>query len=518
MTTDWFAGLSPHRWTANRTREHNPAQIYGELFVDVQRRGIFSDQKTFADCVPKGSPDSIRDQYREARSRLHEPDALRAFVLEHFLLPEPFSTRVVAEGATVEGHVHELWEILRREPDVAVKGSSLLPLAHPYVIPGGRFREVYYWDSYFCLLGLLACGRNDLARHMLANCADLLHRYGLIPNGNRTYYLTRSQPPVLALMVELLATIDGDDAYRRYLPALQAELNYWNGIGATDHHVVRLPDGSCLQRYCDEADFPRLEAFAHDEEVARRSPQPPRTLFRHLRSAAESGWDFSSRWFAGGNGLEHTRTTEFVPVDLNCLLLRLEATLARAYRVTHAAERAEQLEAAAGARRQAIARYCWSEAEGFFFDHHAPTQECSPHFTLAGAVPLFVGIASQLQADAVAETLRSRFLQPGGLVTTLAASGEQWDWPNGWAPLQWMAIEGLKRYGHESLAAEIAQRWITLNVAVHARTGRLMEKYNVVDLSLPAGGGEYPTQDGFGWTNGVLIRLLRDYPPPVPPA
>jgi alpha,alpha-trehalase len=127
-------------------------------------------------------------------------------------------------------------------------------------------------------------------------------------------------------------------------------------------------------------------------------------------------------------------------------------------------------------------------------------------------VPLFTGVATQAQADAVAVTLRARFLQPGGLVTTLVHSGQQWDWPNGWAPLQWMAIAGLRRYGHESLAKEIALRWIALNGEVFRRTGRLLEKYNVVDLSIPAGGGEYPTQDGFGWTNGVLVRLRKDYP------
>lgn len=514
-TTDWFEGKEPYYWAANRSREGNPAQIYGELFVDIQRSAIFADQKTFVDCVPKEDPVLIRERYQREKAQLAGPDALRKFVVDHFLVPEASAAVALAGSDKVEDHIHKLWELLRRDPDLTVKGSSLLPLAHPYVIPGGRFREIYYWDSYFTMLGLRESGRDDLVRSMVDNFADLIRSYGLIPNGNRTYYLTRSQPPALALMVEFLVLTDGQAAYWKYLPALQAELDYWNGVSAANGHAVTLSEGSKLHRYYDQADFPRLEAFARDEAVAHHSTQEPRELFRNLRSGAESGWDFSSRWFAGGDTLESIRTTEFLPVDLNCLLLHLERTLAQAYHLAGAADQSRQLEQAAADRLAAINRYCWSETDGYFFDYHLNAGRCSPHFTLAGVTPLFIRAATQAQADAVAEILKTKFLQPGGLVTTLTTSGEQWDAPNGWAPMQWMAIAGLENYGHSKLAAEIAHRWIHLNVAVHARTGRLMEKYNVVDLSLPAGGGEYPTQDGFGWTNGVLLKLIRSYPRPA---
>ena len=130
-------------------------------------------------------------------------------------------------------------------------------------------------------------------------------------------------------------------------------------------------------------------------------------------------------------------------------------------------------------------------------------------WSLAGVYPLFVGMARQEQADSVADVIRNRFLKDGGLVSSLHHTGQQWDYPNGWAPLQWMAVKGLVDYGHNDLAGDIARRWVELNRDVFDRTGKMMEKYNVCDLSLEAGGGEYPLQDGFGWTNGVAVAFIQ---------
>lgn len=485
----------------------DPSEIYGLLFVDVQQSGIFADQKTFVDCVPKRRPGDIVTDYLQAKEHVD----LRAFVKDNFHLPdEPHFQAFVSE--TLDHHLETVWPLLQREPLPEPEGSSLLPLARSYVVPGGRFREVYYWDSYFAMLGLRVSGREELIVAMTDNFADLIRRYGMIPNGNRTYYLTRSHPPFLAAMVEFIAEREGPAAYLRYLPALEGELAYWNDRTHPTRHRVALADGQHLHRYYDRTDQPRPEAYAHDKKLHEKSPQIAGDFYRNMRSAAESGWDFSSRWFCDGSDLNCTATTELIPVDLNCFLVQLEETLGRAYETARLPERAQALRQAAEERRRAIVRYCWSDVQAFFFDYNHVRGTRSPAFTLAGVVPLFVGLASQAQADAVAETLRAKFLQPGGLVTTLVQSGQQWDWPNGWAPLQWMAVAGLRRYGHEILAREIALRWIALNSEVFRRTGRLLEKYNVVDLSLPAGGGEYPTQDGFAWTNGVLVRLKKEYP------
>jgi alpha,alpha-trehalase len=490
----------------------SPGEIYGELFVDVQRAHVFPDQKTFPDCVPRGDPAHIVSDYRAAKRAEGILD-LKAFVSAHFLIPES-SSPPVPETTSLESHLVALWKRLRRAPDVAVRGSSLLPLPQPYVVPGGRFREVYYWDSYFTMLGLRESGRDDLINSMVENFAYLIKTFGFVPNGNRSYYLSRSQPPFFSLMVELLAERQGDGVYRSYLPALRAEYAYWMDERFPTRHVVQLADGSRLTRYWDRRDAPRDEAFAADEAVAQKSPRDRAGVFRDLRSAAESGWDFSSRWFVDGKDLATIETTAIVPIDLNCLLFHLEQTLAQAYDATGDEVSGQRVRNAAAKRKRALLSACWSEEDGFFLDYDLKQKGRRSGLTLAGVAPLFFHLATQHQADAVAETVRRRFLRPGGVVTTLVDTGQQWDAPNGWAPLEWMTIRGLENYGHHALAADIAYRWLRLNRDVYARTGKMMEKYNVENTALAAGGGEYPSQDGFGWTNGVYLKLLHDYPEP----
>jgi alpha,alpha-trehalase len=483
----------------------DPATTYAELFRDVQEQHVFADQKTFVDCLPKLPAAEILARYR---ARPTGTD-LAAFVTEHFLVPEAPNLKAFA-AESLEHHLETLWDMLRREPHPVPGGSSLLPLSHPYIIPGGRFREIYYWDSYFTMLGLRVSKREGLIRAMADNCADLLARFGVIPNGNRSYYLSRSHPPLFAAMVRMIAEQDGAHAYLRYLPALEAELAYWNDqIHPTRHRVAHASAGT-LHRYYDRDETARPEAYAHDHKAQPTSGQAAPDYFRNMRSAAESGWDFSSRWFVDGEDIRATQTTRIVPVDLNCFLLQLEETTQHACHLAGREADANRLAAAVARRQEAIRTAFWSDADGYFFDLDAPSGARRQTLTLAGVVPLFVRVATQPQADAVAEMLRRRFLQPGGLVTTLVASGEQWDWPNGWAPLQWLAVAGLRHYGHSRLADEIARRWLQLNRDIFVRTGRLMEKYNVVDLTLRAGGGEYPTQDGFGWTNAVFVRLAQD--------
>lgn len=478
---------------------------YGPLAEAVSHQRLFADDKTFADAVPREPPETILTAYRA----LPAGSDLRRFVEQHFIIPvePPPAARVSPGGldtprASLPQHLETLWDLLRREPAPQVPGSSLIALAHPYIVPGGRFRELYYWDSYFTMLGLETSGRGKLCQSLVANFADLAARFHLIPNGNRTYYLSRSQPPFLSLMVDLIQTHGADPA--PYQTALRTEYAYWLDQTPGTRHVVRLPDGSVLQRYYDQLDSPRPEARLADETVARDAGRPAAEIYRDLRSAAESGWDFSSRWLDDGRSLSSIHTTDVVPVDLNCLLWHLESSLG--------------LAAAADRRRAALQRYCWSESEQFFCDYRISSGQPSPRLSLAGVFPLYFRLASAAQAQAVADRLRRSFLQSGGLVTTLDTTGQQWDAPNGWAPLQYLAIVGLLNYGQRDLAREIARRWVGLNSAVYRRTGKLMEKYNVVNLQLPGGGGEYPGQDGFGWTNGVLAALLQRYPLIAPAA
>lgn len=498
-----------------------PSQLYGELFHDVQMQRVFADGKTFVDALPNRDPQAILDDYL----RLRDSAAfdLRAFIAREFTTTVPPSSEYeTRSGEDVRAHIDRLWKVLRREPTPEPEHSSRLPLPRPYVVPGGRFNEIYYWDSYFTMLGLKASGEVQLIRDMCDNFAYLIDRYGHIPNGNRTYYLSRSQPPFFAAMVELLATIDGSAAYERYRDALRAEYEFWMqgaerfAPGQAHRRLVRLSDGTLLNRYWDDRAAPRDESYREDVLTARRAGRDEQEIYRHLRAGAESGWDFSSRWFADRRSLESIQTTDIIPVDLNSLLYQLELTLSRAYELQSARE-SRRFRAAASARRAAIHRYLWDEVGEVFVDYDWRKSVRSDRLSAATVTPLYFGLATEAQAQGVARAVRDRLLAPHGLSTTPLQTGQQWDAPNGWAPLQWMAIQGLNRYGETELARTIAQRWIERNVSVFRTTGKLVEKYDVTHTEAAAGGGEYPLQDGFGWTNGVLRALLEQYPALAPP-
>ncbi|MET0298617.1 MAG: trehalase family glycosidase, partial [Flavitalea sp.] len=413
----------------------------------------------------------------------------------------------------VKAHIKKLWAQLSRKQDAAVvEGNSLLPLPYPYVVPGGRFREVYYWDSYFTMLGLKESGEKALIENMVNNFTYLLNQYGHIPNGNRSYYLSRSQPPLYSFMVELVAEMNGNASFAIYLAGLEKEYDYWMDKSAPTKHVVKMPDGSILNRYYDQLDIPRQESYSEDETLSQGLPEPKKQkMNRDLRSAAESGWDFSSRWFADGKNISTIQTTDLIPVDLNSFLYNLEVVLARAYASRGDLMKERYLTQIAERRKAAINKYCWSSISGWYVDYNYVTRTPSTNLTLAGLAPLFCHVAQPARVKNIAYTIRRKFLKEGGLVTTLKNTGQQWDSPNGWAPLQWMGVKGLMNYGETELAQSIAKNWIRLNLKVYNETGKLMEKYDVVDLSKPAGGGEYPSQDGFGWTNGVLLKLISLY-------
>jgi alpha,alpha-trehalase len=485
------------------------------LFDDVQLNQLFPDGKTFVDCLPKSSPEEISTKYNQQKS---QPGFnLKQFVLANFELPVSHSNNYHSDtNKTVAENINKLWDVLTRQPDKV--GGSLLPLPHSYIVPGGRFGEIYYWDSYFTMLGLKVSGKYDMLENMVNNFSYLIDTVGYIPNGNRSYFIGRSQPPFYSLMIQLLADIKGKDVLSFYLPQLEKEYQFWmkgqEGLNETTsalHRVVRMPAGEILNRYWDENDTARPESYREDVELAHQSGQEPKKLYRHLRAGAESGWDFSCRWFKDSNKFTSIYTTDIVPVDLNCLLVHLEQTIAEAYRLKENIEAASQYELLAEKRKQAIQMYCWNTELGFYVDYDFIENKQKQSLTLAGLFPLTFNIATEEQSKKAATISKEKFLMPGGVVTTLETTGQQWDAPNGWAPLQWMTITGLENYGYHELAAEIAKRWIGLNTDVFKRTGKLMEKYNVVDTHLEAGGGEYEGQDGFGWTNGVLLALMKKY-------
>jgi alpha,alpha-trehalase len=487
-----------------------PEDIYGPLYRAVELARVFPDSKTFADMVPLGTPAAIMAAYRAERPQGRE--ALTVFVNLHFRRVGGIDERKL----TMREHIRALWPILAKPPMAVVPGSSALQLPYAYVVAGGRYQEMYYWDSYFTMLGLKADGETPLIESMLANFTALIAQYGHVPNGTRSYYLSRSQPPFLALMMDLSDTHDpATDAAR--LAALKAEYAFWMaGVGCLDaggacEHVVRMPDGSLLNRYWDARETPRDESYTEDVATSTAAGRRPGQVNRDLRAGAESGWDYSSRWLADGKTLATIHTTDIVPVDLNSLLWNLETSIARRCNAVGDAACASDYTARATKRAGAMNRYLWSAADKRFVDWDRAAGRASPSISAAMLYPLFVGLATQQQADATAALTAAKLVAPGGLRTTTVSNGQQWDQPNGWAPLLWVGVRGLDRYGKTALAEDLARRWVRTVSTYYDRTGRMIEKYDV-ETGAAGGGGEYPVQDGFGWTNGVTQALLDRYP------
>lgn len=501
----------------NQTAEQKSEQFdfyQSPFFKEVQLSGIFPDSKTFVDCTPKQPLSEINEIYESGKGE--EGFVLRDFVLEHFELPVTPVTGFKSDTSkTVVEHCTDLWPVLTRQPDEYDPLSSLIPLPESYIVPGGRFREIYYWDSYFTMEGLVESGQAEMAMNMVDNFSFLIDSIGFIPNGNRNYYLGRSQPPFYSLMVDLVAS-GQRERFTGYLPQLLAEYNFWmNGADTLSssypahRRVVLMPDSSLLNRYWDNYALPRPESFKPDYELVHENSLPAETTYRHLRAGAESGWDYSSRWFEDHKSLKTIHTTDIIPVDLNALLYHLELKIAQGYNWKGDLQNADLFLNKAEKRKQAINKYLWDEADQFYVDYDFIKGRKTGVLSLAGAYPLFFRLATKAQAKPVAERLLSDFLKPGGFVTTLNETGQQWDAPNGWAPLQWITINGLYYYGYSDEGNDAAERWLNRNKEVYKATGKMMEKYNVLDTMLLAGGGEYPLQDGFGWTNGVAIALQK---------
>lgn len=497
----------------------SPEEVYGDLFNAVQSQRLYGDGKTFVDLVPRKRSREIMREYYLAKQ---DPNfSLGDFISRHFyeFAPHKEQVYIMSPDRSPRQHVSELWTQLERRNRIA--RGSLIALPYKYVVPGGRFSEMFYWDTYFIMLGLAADERWDLIHSMMKNYVYMLRKFGFIPTANRTYFLSRSQPPFFSHMVRLLAEHRG---MRRtsfeYVPHLLTEYRFWmRGRTQLNSHVeqrayrrvVQMPNGATLNRYFDNKVTPRPESQYEDLETANSIDSTHKDkIYLDLRAGAESGWDFSSRWFRDPDDIRTIHTTDIIPVDLNCLMYDLEVLIAETYRLMKQPLLMRKFKRLASQRADAIRRYCWNADEQFFFDYDFRTDEQTMRPNLAAVFTLASGIATPEQAAGVAQKIEKDFLVAGGLLTTLVSNGQQWDAPNGWAPLHWMAIKGLRRYGYDELANTITQRWMQSTEMVFSTRHKMIEKYDVEHEARLGGGGEYPLQDGFGWTNGVYAALYDE--------
>ena len=387
-------------------------------------------------------------------------------------------------------------------------------MPHSYVTPGGRFEELYYWDSYFTMLGLVESGRIDLVEGMIDNFTYLINNIGFIPNANRTYYLTRSQIPFYSVMIRLLEEVKGPQVLEKYLPALEKEYAFWmkgcdtlSKDNESCYRVVKIDEHIVLNRYWDTVNIPRPEGYALDVAVSKQA-HTESEIYRNIRAACESGWDFSSRWLRDGKNLHSICTTDIVPVDLNCMVLHMEKTILAACSLSGDDHMVKKYERNVAQRTAAIEEHLWDSENKIYKDYDFKKKCHTGAISLAMLYPLYIGISSEEHAAGVLSFVKKNLLKEGGLLTTNIVTGQQWDAVQGWAPLQWIGYAAALRYNDHDLAETIKTNWMNNVERRFALTGNLMEKYPVVNtIDGMDTGGEYPNQDGFGWTNGVYLKM-----------
>lgn len=443
----------------------------------------------------------------------------------------------------------------------SIDPPGLLYLENRYVVPGGRFNEMYGWDSYFIIVGLLRDGRLDLAQDMVNNFLFEVEHYGAVLNANRTYYLTRSQPPFLTSMI--LGVYEAEKAASHEDRGWLAKAYK---LAVKDHRLwveePHLAGSTGLSRYFDFGDGPAPESvkdetghyrdvvayfLAHPEmehsllvrrvpgqtspltigstyslqvcDLARTMDKPACSIAAEIalssdfykgdRSMRESGYDISFRFGPYGAGTHH-----FAPVCLNSLLYKSEKDLERLATILGENEDAGQWKKRAEERKANIQKYLWNAERGLFLDYDFEKQAPSSYEYVTTFAPLWAGLATLKQAQALVQHLPT-FEQPGGLVMSPYETGGQWDFPYAWAPNQLLADKGLRRYGFNKEADRVSYKFLSTVAENFRRDGTIREKYNAVTRSseTQVTAGYHMNIVGFGWTNGVFLELLRDLPP-----
>ncbi|KAM7337704.1 hypothetical protein ACRRTK_003823 [Alexandromys fortis] len=543
----------------------NASQIYchGELLHQVQMAKLYEDDKQFVDMSLTASPDEVLQSFRQLAMTHNNSiprEELQKFVQTYFQpvgqelqswIPEDWKERPQflqkisdAKLRDWAGQLHQIWKNLgkKMKPEIFKnpERSSLIYSEHPFIVPGGRFVEFYYWDSYWVMEGLLLSEMTSTVKGMLQNFLDLVKTYGHIPNGGRVYYLQRSQPPLLTLMMDLYVTYTKDISFlQENIGTLASELDFW-----TVNRSLSVSSGGksyILNRYYVPYGGPRPESYSKDEELAITVPEGDReTLWSELKAGAESGWDFSSRWLVGGTNpdlLSSIRTSKMVPVDLNAFLCQAEELMSNFYsRLGNDAE-ATKYRNLRSQRLAAMEAVLWDEQKGAWFDYDWEKEKKNLEFYPSNLTPLWTGCFSDPSViDKALKYLEDNNIltYQYGIPTSLHNTGQQWDFPNAWAPLQDLVIRGLAKSASprtQEVAFQLAQNWIRTNFKVYSQKSAMYEKYDITNGGQPGGGGEYevqvsklvntiignswdlgsPEHEGFGWTNGLALTLLDRY-------
>ncbi|KAI9033627.1 Six-hairpin glycosidase-like protein [Phycomyces nitens] len=564
---------------------HSPIYCEGPLLKAVQLAELFPDSKTFVDMPTSKPVDQVLSRFNSIGPNATK-DELQVFVDENFLpagsdlkklnmtIPHPLPWVDKIQDKKYKSwveYLHQAWGELIFEFDTTglCDGcvSSTLPTKLPFVVPGGRFREFYYWDSFFVIKGLLLSNQNELAKSMIENFLDFIQEYGFIPNGARIYYLNRSQPPFLVEMIRAYYDATGDDSFvKAALPTLDKEYAFW--ISNTTVSVEDPVSGKRhqLNRYNVENHSPRPESYAEDYKTAYDGTNFTETqvidLFSDLATGAESGWDYSSRWTKNRipeAGDEHgyailrtLNTRNVVPVDLNALLWSMESSLSEWHakygkRSSRSTKKANYYKKQAAKRLDAMDRILWNDTDHIFYDYNLTSKAQAIEFSPASMYPFWLNaiperVKTPQHLKHVFDQVRDSLSKyPGILTTSFFNTTMQWDWPNGWPPLQYITMQAmfnvddmLKKLNHKDksilpMLYTLAERNVATAFCSWYKTGgtlpgllskysgatddgHMFEKFDVTNIGNAGSGGEYTVQIGFGWTNGVTLWLFELFP------
>lgn len=528
---------------------NSPIFCTGELLEKVQLAGIFHDSKTFVDLKLKYSQSEVLANFAKLMNEsMRNPtrEQLNIFVKTNFedgneltnwsppdFNPSPPILDTIKDPILKQfaKDIIGIWPKLGRRVDPAVvqqpERYSFVPVPNGFIVPGGRFKELYYWDSYWIVRGLLISNMVETAKGMIENLLYLVENIGYIPNGSRVYYLGRSQPPLLTAMVAEYIEKTGDLAWlQKHLPTVEKELHYW--LNRQNVTVKFNGKSYVLLRYIADKSLtgPRPESYNEDYKVASELPQRQREKFYfEMKSAAESGWDFSSRWFATANNSSignrtNVHASRILPVDLNAIFAGALELAGNFRNILKNKREARKWWSLAKYWRASIKAVLWHRTDGVWYDYDSHAKAPRRHFYPSCVTPLWSGAVEELDAPFYASRIVRYLLTidalkyPGGIPTSLEKSGEQWDFPNAFPPLQSIVIAGLEASGYEEarvLAREQANIWIKANYLGYSKWQKMFEKYSAVEPGTGGGGGEYILQDGFGWTNGIILELLQEY-------
>ncbi|KAJ8927243.1 hypothetical protein NQ314_020323 [Rhamnusium bicolor] len=521
---------------------------HGSLLDTIQMAKIYEDSKTFVDMKMKYLPNETMNHFnnfmKNFPQRRPNRTEVEVFVNEYFepagqefedwdpqdWIPHPKFVDDIKDEEFKEWGIklNGIWKILGRKIKQEVKEHqnlySIIWVPNPVIVPGGRFREFYYWDSYWIVQGLLLSEMHGTVRGVLENFLYIIETYGHIPNGGRIYYLARSHPPLLIPMVKLYLDFTDDKNFvLQNLHTMEKEFDYW----MTAHSVNITKDGTqyTLARYGDKSRGPRPESYSEDVESAEifKDESKKEAFYSEMKAAAESGWDFSSRWFitnaTNKGNLTNIKTRSIIPVDLNSMIYWNAKLLAEFNLLFNNTEKAEKYNHIAVQWMKAVTAVLWHEEIGAWLDYDNFNEIKRDYFYPTNIAPLWTGCYNVTDKDNIVRSVlkylqNKNIMYPGGIPTTVEHTGEQWDYPNAWPPLQHIMIIGLNNTGNDHavrLAYEIAEKWVRSNFKAFKETDAMYEKYDATVPGGYGGGGEYETQIGFGWTNGVIMDLLNRY-------